>query len=394
MKAEIRKWQEKIMWRPDNDFEDPVNELIQPVCQAQSYEINASSRPPADDTPDVVECMFMSKISYPLRPPLINSSMAIDTCSTLSACLAVEDITLYGLPYEYHIRSMRHARDSRYMINVRDWDSTKYGMYAVDIDTREINHIGMHGDSCKIVTRDDIVVVFKHNGNAIVLDGHIDAGQIDLECKFHNASGHWVSDRYCQDLNDNIYVVDRYHNLWRISWHDVKARRYDAKCVFSKSVEDFYMHEHGNAILKTTGIIVLSGGQFINMWDIDGYAEWSAVIRSANRWITCGDRKAEDRMSTIVSIDDQGVIKSSTSIRTTAVDGKAFIRYLKTVIETGNQAIILAIELSACCHLISMTASGRLYLIESMPSIRRPDVEYPSDWCKVIFSMAESDTQG
>ena len=392
------------MWRPDNDFEDPVNELIQPVCQAQSYEINASSRPPADDTPDVVECMFMSKISYPLRPPLINSSMAIDTCSTLSACLAVEDITLYGLPYEYHIRSMRHARDSRYMINVRDWDSTKYGMYAVDIDTREINHIGMHGDSCKIVTRDDIVVVFKHNGNAIVLDGHIDAGQIDLECKFHNASGHWVSDRYCQDLNDNIYVVDRYHNLWRISWHDVKARRYDAKCVFSKSVEDFYMHEHGNAILKTTGIIALSGGQSINMQDVAGSVRWSTVTRAANRWIVSGGEnndvcegycdKYYDSTSTIASVDDRGVGISSMSIRTTAVAYSAFIKYLKTAIVRGDRAIILAIEVSACCHLISMTASGRLHLIESMPSIRRPDVMYPGDGWKIIESMTESDVEG
>ena len=99
-------------------------------------------------------------------------------------------------------------------------------------------------------------------------------------------------------------------------------------------------------------------------------------------------------MSTIASIDDRGLVISSMSIRTTAVNGEAFIQYLKTAIVTGNQAIILAIERSACCHLILMTASGHLHVIESMPSIRRPNVEYPDDRLKTITSMTKSDIEG
>ena len=164
------------------------------------------------------------------------------------------------------------------------------------------------------------------------------------------------------------------------------------------------MHEHGNAILKTTGIIALSEGQSINMQDVDGSVRWSTVIRAVNRWIVCGDEnndackgycdKDYDSTSTIVSIDDQGVVISSMSIRTTAAAYSAYIRYLKTAIVRGNQAIILAIEASACCHLISMTASGRLLLIESMPSICKPDVEYSRYNPKWIDSMTESDVEG
>ena len=99
-------------------------------------------------------------------------------------------------------------------------------------------------------------------------------------------------------------------------------------------------------------------------------------------------------MSTIASIDDRGLVISSMSIRTTDVGGYAYIRHIKTAIVTGDRAIILAMELSACCHLISMTASGHLNLIESMPSIRRPDVEYHHDCYKVIYSMTESDVEG
>ena len=129
------------------------------------------------------------------------------------------------------------------------------------------------------------------------------------------------------------------------------------------------------------------------MKQVDGDAMWSAVIRSANRWITCGDKNG-DRRSTIASIDDRGLVISSMSIRTTAANDRTFINYLKTAIVTGDRGIILAMERSACCHLISMTASGRLHLIESMPSIRRLDVMYPGDAWKIIESMAESDVEG
>ena len=99
-------------------------------------------------------------------------------------------------------------------------------------------------------------------------------------------------------------------------------------------------------------------------------------------------------MSNIASIDDQGVVISSMPIDTTDVCSRAFISYLKTAIVKRHQAIILAIEHSAICHLISMTASGQLYLLESMPSIRRPDVEYPTDWHKAMTSATETDIEG
>ena len=283
---------------------------------------------------------------------------------------------------------MAHIRYSRYVMLMYDCDAHTSAIYDADIETLDIAKIGEHG----IVV--NIVVVFKCYAIATVLHNQVDAGQIDVKCKYVHSSRCLARDRYCQQLDDDIYVVDDDYKLWRVSWHDVKARRYEAKCLIDDDVEDFYMHEHGNAILKTTGIIALSWGQSTtNMLDVDGDAKWSAVIRSANRWISCGD-KNDDRMSTIASIDDRGVVISSMSIGTIMVNGYSFIKYLKTAIVIGNQVIILAMEHSACCHLISMTASGHLHMLESMPSICRPDVKYPSDMCKVIDSMTESDVEG
>ena len=397
LKIDIKLMFEKIIWMPVDDIDDSVPEPINAVQQVQRYDSDATSRTSDDDISDIDidECNFMSAkpVVYQLMPPLqasLQACMAIEACSSLSASMAIEDIVLNNMPARYSIYSMTHAHDSRYVMRVFDEGARTNTIYAADIDSHNIDVLGKHEYVRNIVTRDDLIVMFNSH-KATVLDNRSQAGHIDVKCRHKHASGSYLSGRYCQQLNEDIYVVDTDGKLWRISWLDVIARRYTSHTVVDKNVEDFYMHEHGNAILKTTGIIALSGGQSINMQDVDGDAKWSAVIRSANRWIACGDKSD---MSTIASIDDRGVIISSISIRTTAVNGHAFIRYLKTAIVTGDQAIILAIENSACCHLISMTASGRLHLIESMPSICRPDVQYPSDAYKTISSMTESNIEG
>ena len=202
----------------------------------------------------------------------------------------------------------------------------------------------------------------------------------------------YVGDRWCQQLDDDIYVIDDKDTLTRISWHDVIARRYDIIAVVDSQVEDFCVHGHGNAILKTTGTLVMTGGQTVDMQAVDTGVKWSTVIKAADRWLVCGDKT--DMTSTIASLDDRGVVISHVSIRTKAVEGQACIKYLKTAIVRHHRAIILAIDVDACCHLISMTASGRLHTLDSMPSIRRPDVEYPGDDYKLITSMTETDTEG
>ena len=403
LKVEIQQLKLEILRSQEEDSMETSPQMNHRAKKAQTDDSDASIRSSIDDRSDitVVECMYMSKISYGLRPPLtqasLSSCVAVDTCYRLFIPVDIDDVVLNNMPAEYFIQLMSYVRDSRYVMTVYDYDAGVYATYAANIDTRDIDKIGVYGNAVNIVTRGGIVVVFKDGDNAVVLDKRVDAGQIDIKCKCWHASGDEISDRYCQQLNGDIYVVDRDANLWRVSWHDIKTGRYDVKCLIDDDVEDFYMHEHGNAILKTTGIIALRGGHSIDMQDVDGDAKWSAVIRSANRWIACGDKSdeneednnEEDRKSTIVSFDDRGLVISSMSIRTTPVDGYSFIKYLKTVGVTGNQAIIVAMEHSACCHLISMTASGQLHLVDSMPSIRRPD-----DWCKQIYSMTETDVEG
>ena len=167
-----------------------------------------------------------------------------------------------------------------------------------------------------IVTRGDVVVAFGTYAALVVVDGVL-AGKIDIKCRDRRASGWPIHGRWCQQLDGDIYAIDSSDSLYRISWHDIIAGRYDSKCLIDDSVEDFYMHEHGNAILKTTGIIELKDGRSVNMKKVNDIAKWSAVIRSANRWIACGDRT--DSRSTIASIDDAGVVISTVTLRTTAI---------------------------------------------------------------------------
>ena len=204
----------------------------------------------------------------------MDGSVAVDTYKTsLSACVAVEEIVLNNMPARYMVTSMSQIHDSRYVMRMYDCDAKTNTTYDADIDTHDIAKIDDYGDVQCIITRDDIAVVFKRYAIATVLHNRGDAGHIDVKFKYRHASGCHKRDRYCQQTDDDIYAVDTSNKLWRVWWHDVKARRYDVKCLIDDDVEDFYMHEHGNAILKTTGIIALSGGQSTNMQEIDGVAK-------------------------------------------------------------------------------------------------------------------------
>ena len=317
--------------------------------------------------------------------------MAIETHATrLSARMAIDDIVLNGMPGRYFALASTHTRDGRYVMNVRDWDTGKYATYDADIDTHAITSLAMHGWTVNIVTRGDIVVMFAHDRATVIVD-RLPAGYIDVKCRSRDVSGMYVGDRWCQQLVDDIYVIDRQDTLIRISWHDV-AQRYDIIAVVDSQVEDFCVHDHGNAILKTTGTLVMTDGQTVDMQAVDAGVKWSTVIKAADRWLVCGDKT--DMTSTIASLDDRGVVISHVSIRTKAVEGQACIKYLKTAIVRHHRAIILAIDVDACCHLISMTASGRQHTIDSMLTMRRPDVHYPYEYCKQIASMTETDTEG
>ena len=399
LQADIKLLFERVIWKPLQDIDESSPEPINPVQQAQRDDSDASSQRSRDDTPypEPVEIRLMSaKPVHPIRPPLkasLFSCMAIEALSSLSAGMAVDDIAMIGMPaIKYSVLAMTHALHSRYLMCVNDHGGSNDAVCYADIDARAMTSICKHVCVYNIVTRDGIAVVFKYKGNVVVVDDREHAGWTEFKCRQRPISGMYVANRWCQQLDDDIYIVDDKDRLMRISWHDVKAGRYASHAVVDSHVEDFYVHDQGIAILKTTGTLVINGGQTVCMQAVDDNAKWSAVVKAADRWLVCGDKT--DMTSTIVNLDDQGVVISSVSILTKAVYDDAWIKYLKTAIVRHHQAIILAIDVDACCHLISMTASGRLHIIDSMPSIRRRDIKYPEEKFKQITSMTETDTEG
>ena len=115
--------------------------------------------------------------------------MAVDTYKTsLSACVAVDDIVLHNMLAQYQVTSVSHTRDSRYVMNVRDCDAMASAIYDADIDTHDIAKIDDYGDVQCIITRDDIAVVFKRYAIATVLHNRGDAGHIDVKFKYRHAS--------------------------------------------------------------------------------------------------------------------------------------------------------------------------------------------------------------
>ena len=390
LKADIKLLFERVIWKPLQDTDESSPEPINLVQQVEREWLLAFNQRSRDDTPypEPVElrlALLANPVADPIRPPL---------SASLLSCMAID-----GMPSEYDIRSMTHIDGSRYLMNVHDCDASTSTICNADINTASVTSIVKHDWATNIVARDNIIVMFKCNYNAAVLDSRrmkIPVREIGIKCRYRYVSGWCIADKWCQQLNDDIYIIDNRDRLQRISWQDIKAGRYTRHSVVDSNVEDFYMHDQGNAILKTTGTLVLNAGrhsvEMHDMHDTFSSVKWSTVIKSADRWIVCGDRK--DSSSTIVSLDDRGVVISSVSIVTRAAWGDAFIKYLKTAIVRRHEAIILAIDVNSCCHLISMTASGHLHTLDSTPTLCRCDIKYPDEWYKQITSMTETDTEG
>ena len=151
-----------------------------------------------------------------------------------------------------------------------DCDALHCTTYDTDIDTSAIASLGRHDRVVIVVSRDDIIDVFIHGNKAVVIVDRMPAGHIDVKCRSRYVSGLYVGDRWRQQINDDIYVIDSQDRLQRISWHDVKARRYFTHVVVDSGVEDFYIHDQGNDILMTTGTLVLNDGRSVNMQDAFG----------------------------------------------------------------------------------------------------------------------------
>ena len=166
LKIEIQQLKLEVLRTQEEDSMETSPQLNYRVQRAQTYDSDASSKSSSDDASHItiVECRYVSKISYPIRPPLFDSlspCMAVDTWQTsLSASMAISDIVLNIMPRTYTINSMAQVRDNHYVMSTSHDDSSS--IYGIDIVTRDVNVVTAYIGGVNIVTRGNIVVTLNY----------------------------------------------------------------------------------------------------------------------------------------------------------------------------------------------------------------------------------------
>ena len=306
-----------------------------------------------------------------------------------AAVHSISDITIEGMTNTHRIMSMRAIDHSRYLVNSHGSGSgsgSQVNTYVVDMVAMTVDVVAMTWNGVKSLLNEDIVVtLFCGLTPMHVFKDKTIIGTVDVKGRQTNcANGYPITDRWIQELYDDIFIIDIQMSLYRLKWSDIKQGKYDRKSLVDTQVEDFYATKDRLAILKMDGTLNL-GIRRLDLRTIRPEAAkimWTIVIRAARHWIVSGDL---DGQAIIASINDKTTFRRSLTINT-----QAFYRNmhsLHTVIDRRSASVMLACERDGFSHLLSVDSRGVILLIQSLNTMIPATPEY-SD--KKFYALIQS----
>ena len=291
---------------------------------------------------------------------------------------------------------------SRYLINLSFDDESHILAVELDISTMATKPIEdlsseiLHSPYYMLSRNDYIMYVSSSpDGISILKDGKLQYN-IDFKPRYRYGKSFFsLLGRWNQQFNDQVYMIDHRDHLYRIFWTDIVQSVSVIPELIGSQVEDFCVSKKGMAIIYKNGDFKLPGEIMVKSERFPADVRWSIVVRASHRWIISGDHIGN---AVMMALSEKGYMQSSLTVKLNHSGYKpeqhAVLYCLKVAVERRRCCLILAFGIDGCCHLISMTRSGYLILIESIDSMLDANVQYEDDSCKTTFSVTETDIEG
>ena len=331
---------------------------------------------------------------FGLEEVLIKSHAPVKSEIPKACFKEIKDLKFEGMSDEYANLYMARVKGSQYLMNA------SFDRYFVDIDTLTAKKADIGYDMRTLANcfiNGKYMLMLRLFNDMAIFRGLQHIGQIEFQTKFEYCKNNQlIHGRYAQQAGNTVYVVDRYGDLYRIEWQDIKEG-IDHKKLIKRNVENFYVDkELGMAIVDWNCTLSLDNKVEVDLTKVNTQAKWTIVSCIAKCWIVSGDHKDKASMA---SISKKGDIRSTLKFKLTSNGykgnyGRKYggIYALQKVYAIGMRGIMMAIERDGCCHLISVDY-GRLTVLQSIDSIVPRDV-VEDEYERIVRSVTATAKRG
>ena len=226
-------------------------------------------------------------------------------------------------------------------------------------------------------------------------------GEISFNCKIRSCkNGKPIFNRYEQQVGQTIYSVDKYGDMHRIEWQDIRNGKY-CKIWMKPNVDNFFVDKTGgfatidmnHTLFLHRNYLSLNSELTVDLrTKVDLLASnWTVLACVAKCWMVSGDFYGQAIMA---SISNEGKIRSTMKLKLTSSGYRVMysdIYSIKKASVRGMRGIMIAIEREGCCHLISIVY-GRMSVLQSIDLIV-PDV-FEYKYHRLVMNVTATGTKG
>ena len=311
---------------------------------------------------------------------------------------SITDLKVDGFPAYYSVNAIAKHNDDEHVVHIMDHKQNEKYIYRLNLKNNRAFATGEDTLTRSLISKNGIVLATKYDedGSAVLIDGekkaNINVSVISEECK----NGWCTANRFIQHRGDDIYYRDVYDRLHTLKWSDIEAGNYSPEqVVVANNVQDFSMSQDGVGVLNTNGKLKLPSGISFNLNSVSAEAKWTNLDKVANHWIATGGL---NDTAILASVGPRGHFRSSLELQLTRNRYKTAshprIYCLRPAFERRGRAVILAIERDGVCHLVGMTARGRLATVTRLSNMADRGREYAMPNYEVVLCVSDDGVEG
>ena len=323
---------------------------------------------------------------------LIKAWMPVSKPYLKASVKSITDLKIDGISENDVLFSIAFLPEDRYLALVLNEVSDVQTISNIDLKSMSLVEGFSPIFSISILVKDTVILTAGLYTKVQIYKEGQSIGEIDLTSRLQICkSGYTIMNRWLQQTNDSVYIIDQENNLHHIAWPDIMNGGQINNTLIAQNIEDFFAASKGVGMIDKDGRLQLPNGKVVEVEFILKESKPLILIKLSNHWIVSGDL---DGQAIIASFSDTGKLSSRVTIDMTSSKSRdtAMMYCLQTVVVDRRRALALAVEREGCSHLLSMTCRGRLYVVYTLPCLLNESNK--SDTYKMIFSVSICSQKG